>query len=119
MSPLVIGATQARPEHPMTSSARIGARPDPDANTIAFEVILEVAPTTVPRLAVRSPAGGGAVDVVNVEDAGTAKAVDGSIRRSVRFIVEAEKVTTPWTVKLIVDDGSGEITMAGPEVPAR
>jgi len=82
-----------------------------DDDVIAFAVDLIVDRADAPRVAVR----GGSVDVVNVLDQG----VDDAGRRRVRFLVEADRGSAAFDVRVIVALDGVEQTLAGPHVPAR
>jgi len=87
---------------------------DPGPDVVAFAVDLVVDRGDAPRVAVRCPIPG-RVDVVNVEDAGR----DAGGRRTVRFIVEAERDAVPYDVRVIVSLGDAEQGLAGPHIEAR
>ena len=82
-----------------------------ERDVLAFAVDLVVDRADAPRVAVR----GGTVDVVNViEQVG----VDDGLRR-VRFLIEADRGSAAFDVRVIVALDGIEQTIAGPHVPAR
>jgi hypothetical protein len=82
-----------------------------ESDVIAFAVDLVVDRADAPRVAVR----GGTVDVVNVVEQG----IDDAGLRRVRFLVEADRGSAAFDVRVIVAVGGVEQSLAGPHVPAR
>ena len=82
-----------------------------ESDVIAFAVDLVVDRADAPRVAVR----GGSVDVVNVIEQGVN---DAGLRR-VRFLVEADRGSAAFDVRVIVAVGGVEQSLSGPHVPAR